>query len=124
MTRDQERAQAAYKAITSVRNDKKKYGIQCLKLPALIQQCGLCQTTAFFRAKAKNDKNSYFFSLLKDLAHAMNANLNGNQTLDDKVRTADIGEYLHLTREALACAQWFKRYAEAILRVDSTDSGE
>jgi hypothetical protein len=30
-------------------------------------------------------------------------------------------EYRELTREALACAQWLKRYSQAVLHVDPTE---
>ena len=43
----------------------------------------------------------------------------GRSALTEAARTAKLLEYQQLTREALKCAQWFKRYAEAVLKVQA-----
>jgi CRISPR-associated protein Cmr5 len=112
----------------------KKYGRQCLRLPALILQCGLCQTVAFFEAKAQdgseensNQARRYFSALLDDLAEALGFTPFKHGTpqrtdsprsqLIEKARMAGLTEYQKLNRDALQCANYFKRYAEAILKV-------
>ncbi len=124
-TRDQQRAQAAYEAVSKVAQERKKewkegYGRQCYRLPALIHECGLCQTVAFLEAKDKGKKDTYFHHVLEDLANTA-LPLTDVTGFSKKVRSDGMKDYQWLTREAMACAQWMKRYAEAILKVDSTE---
>lgn len=109
-TRDQRRAQAAFEAIDRMRNQPhaEDYGRQCLRLPILLQQEGLCLTLAFF--EAKKAKKDYFGLLFNDLLKILDVN-------SAQVRSADAVTYQRLTREALRTAVWFKRYAEAVLGV-------
>ena len=102
---------------------KKDYGRQCLKLPVLIHKCGLCQTLSFFKAKyAEKPDKAYYNQLMIDIKQAMGIT---GDALHDIALQADFAEYQWMTREALACADWFKRYAEAILKVEpGDDSGE
>jgi CRISPR-associated protein Cmr5 len=113
ITRDQRRAQAAYQRIKGAERSAwaEDYGRQCLHLPALIHQCGLCQALTFLEAKAP--KKHECEHLLADIVGV--AGLGSTE----RVREAELVEYQRLTHEALACAQWFKRYAEAILRVEA-----
>lgn len=113
ITREQQRAQAAYGKITAVKPQPwgEDYGRQCLHLPALIHQCGLCQALTFLEAKAV--KKPECGKLLADVLAAAGLGSTG------AVRGAEVGEYQRMTRDALACAQWFKRYAEAILKVEA-----
>lgn len=122
MTRDQERAHAAYQAVSraNTRKDKDHYGRQCLRLPALIHQCGLCQTIAFFQAKGgeTGEKKEHFRNVLEDLAAVSRLGEDATE-LAQKAREEDMKTYQWMTREALASAQWLKRYAEAVLKVES-----
>ena len=112
---------------------RKEYGIQCLRLPATIHECGLCQTLAFIEAKAKGTSGGeesgkkHFGALLDDLAEALGVSdriaANGvpamprGQILAQMARDEDLTEYQKLSRDALHCANYLKRYAEAILKV-------
>ncbi|MBS1874706.1 MAG: type III-B CRISPR module-associated protein Cmr5 [Acidobacteria bacterium] len=111
-TRDQKRAQSVFDAVTAVKNRNtfvEEYGRQCLRLPILIQQDGLCLTLAFLEAKAKPQK-PYFRQVVDDLQRILGADA-------EKIRKADAVTYQRLSREALRTALWFKRYAEAVLDV-------
>jgi len=118
-TRDQERAQTAYSRVDDVRKDAspggryaKEYRTQCLHLPALIHHCGLCQALAFLQAKgAGAEGKKHFQQILNDLA-----TVSKRAELPAKARTADVQEYQRMTMEAMACAEWLKRYAEALLK--------
>ncbi len=114
-TRQQERAAEAYSRVKKMENDgkKKDYGRLCLHLPALIHQCGLCQTVAFFEAKAKEKADSAHFKVLADLEGVMRT-----LELPKLARNGALGPYLQLTREAMRSAEWMKRYAEAVLKVE------
>ena len=120
-TREQERAQAAFAAVAAKEATAwaKDYGRQCMHLPALIHQCGLCQALTFLDAKGADEhKKPYYHPLLADLAAVMKLD-GGRSALTEAARTAKLLEYQQLTREALKCAQWFKRYAEAVLKVQA-----
>ena len=124
-TVDQRRASGAYTAVETIAHQhdvklKKDYGGLCLKLPALIHQCGLCQALAFYQAKANSGDNAHS-KVLKDLAQVV-LEREDNGALDvllKQSRTSPLLEYLGLTRNAMACSTWFKRYAEALLKEKS-----
>ena len=118
-TRDQERAQAAFARVEARKKagggKTAEYKTQCLHLPALIHHCGLCQALAFLEAKAAGDGKPYFQHLLEDLA-AVSKLAESREKLTAGVRAAGVQEYQRMTIEAMACAQWLKRYAEALLK--------
>ncbi len=113
-TREQLWAQKASACVSARRPAlwAKKYGIQCLHLPAMIHQCGLCQSLTFLQAKAKDEH----LALLDDLAAALG--LQTRTVLVDRARNSALTAYQQMSREALGCSNYFKRYAEAILRVE------
>lgn len=129
VTRDQQRAQTAYDSVLRVHDStreqkwKEGYGRQCLRLPALIHECGLCQTVAFLESKAKGKQDTYFYQVLTDLAITSRPS-SAVEVFSEKVRSSPMKGYQWMTREAMVCAQWLKRYAEAILKVDPTEGGD
>lgn len=122
-SRDQKRAQAAYRAVSDAKSQawRKDYGRQCLRLPALIHQCGLCQAIAFFQAKGGEvgDKKGkeYFHQVLQDLAVVSGLERSAEK-FAERARSEDMKTYQWMTGEAMASAQWLKRYAEAVLKVE------
>lgn len=128
-TRDQQRAQTAYESVARVHDSTKDqkwkdgYGRQCLRLPALIHECGLCQTVAFLESKAKGKQDAYFHQVLADLAITSRPSTEVDE-FSERVRSASMKDYQWMTREALVCSQWLKRYAEAILKVDPTERND
>ncbi len=122
-TKEQIRAKTIHALIEQAEKQtyKAAYGRLCLRLPFLIRANGLCQTLAFLEAK-QTEKKPEFGQLIADLAKAA-AGKAGTEYCG-LARTAQTGEYLQMTREALACGQWFKRYAEAVLKVDPTEDVE
>jgi CRISPR-associated protein Cmr5 len=116
-SRDQKWAQLASILVRSRENEAwcADYGRQCLHLPVMIHQCGLCQTLAFLEQKA-SAKRPWFQSLLDDLASAMGNS--STASLSDQARSLPITEYQRLSRNALGCANYLKRYAEAFLKVE------
>jgi|SRR5579862_6960134 len=122
-TREQVRAACAHELISQIKVGPeaaaKTFGRQCLRLPALIHQCGLCQTLAFL---AKD-----FGHVVDGLAQVISAAESKKLTGADfakHAREASMLEYQWLTREALKSSQWLKRYAEAILKVKQTDESK
>jgi CRISPR-associated protein Cmr5 len=108
-TKEQDRAQKAYKCLLPERKVGDEYRQFAKKFPALVHSCGLAQAVAFAQSK---DKNIY----LDDLASVMGilkGKLSGGQILAEISRTVDLIEYQQKTEEAIDCATWIKRYAEA-----------
>jgi len=121
-TREQQRALDAYEKIMSRQNSPHKadYGRVCVHLPEMIHRNGLCQTVAFLEAKSGGAKPKPWFSeALADLADVTKL-APPPKRFPAAVRSAQLTDYQHFTREALACAQWLKRYAEAVLKVDAS----
>lgn len=87
----------------------KKYGSMAHKLPVLIRTAGLAQALAFLEARGDQDQKQ----LLADLMAVLK-----QPTLVARSRDVDLGEYARLTRETLAALLWFKRFAQAVLKVE------
>jgi CRISPR/Cas system CMR-associated protein Cmr5 small subunit len=85
---------------------REDYGRVCRRLPSLILNAGLCQAVTFLEAKAP--KKAAFGQALKDLGEIVDV-----LDLATKARTAKSSEYRRISTEALRCAQYLKRYAEA-----------
>ena len=103
-TKQQVRAQKAYECFSPGKNVGDEYRQFAKRFPALVHSCGLAQAVAFAQDKKKND-------YLDDLAKVMG--ITNNQVLGRISRTAGLVEYQQKTREAIECATWIKRYAEA-----------
>lgn len=119
-TRQQVRAKKAYKAISDVANgteSDEEYRRACLQFPVLLHSCGLCQAVAFY--EDKKETKWLLDHIFEDVT---------GQTERNDIFTAKVQEYMRLTREILATAAWYKRYAEAMLKLktgtkSSTEGG-
>ncbi|MCX6678865.1 MAG: type III-B CRISPR module-associated protein Cmr5 [Methanothrix sp.] len=109
-TKQQDRAQKAYKCLLPERKVGDEYRQFAKRFPALVHSCGLAQAVAFAQSK---DKNVY----LDDLASVMD--ISSSQELAKVSRTVDLVKYQQTTREAIECATWIKRYAEATEEIAS-----
>jgi CRISPR-associated protein Cmr5 len=110
-TKQQERAQKAHKCVSPEKNVGDEYRQFAKRFPALVHSCGLAQAVAFAQSK---DKNVY----LDDLASVMG--ISNSMQLANISRTIDLVEYQQKTRDAIECATWIKRYAEATEDASST----
>lgn len=102
----------------------KAYGRLCLRLPFLLRSSGLCQTLAFFDAKAKlgtKKEKVEYVAAIEDLATVIGVDM---PTLRRRAFEDGVGAYCHLIRDAMEASGFLKRYAEAILRVDPTEDTE
>lgn len=125
ITRQQERAQKAYKCISPRINetekqekksdkDNEEYSQLAKKFPALVHNCGLAQALAFVQAKEKEENVGKAY--LSHLSEVMG--IKKDEDLGKISRTAKLMEYQHLTRETIEAATWLKRYSEALLEKD------
>jgi CRISPR-associated protein Cmr5 len=103
-TKQQFRAKKASECFSPGKNVEDEYRQFAKRFPALVHSCGLAQAVAFAQAKDKND-------YLDDLARVMG--ITNGQVLGTTSLAVDLVEYQQKTREAIECATWIKRYAEA-----------
>lgn len=110
----QQYAEVAYNAISreSQNADKEQYGQLCHRFPSLVLTNGLRLAVTFFEAKGKENKDSPYIRYLNDLEKAIKLD-SWKQALE-----AQNSDYLYRSRQVLSASVWFKRYAEAILKVD------
>ncbi|MDG4550921.1 MAG: type III-B CRISPR module-associated protein Cmr5 [Candidatus Contendobacter sp.] len=120
-TLSQQYARAVYTQIDAIRgcNEQfhKDYGRLCNRFPNLVLQNGLAQTLGFLTAKAVGDARSaegVFLGQLAEILHQPPV-----QFLDVVINAA-LPDYRRLTRQALAAAIWYKRFAQSVLGIDAT----
>ncbi|GAP61727.1 hypothetical protein ARMA_0150 [Ardenticatena maritima] len=117
-TLEQELAATIYEQVSRLQTDEeraKEYGGMAHKLPVLIRQAGLVQALAYVAARGKPGAKQ----LLEDLAAAL-----GEDSTDDllqRSREDNLLEYMRLTREATIALTWYKRFAQSVLGVESTE---
>ena len=124
-TRDQERAKVAFEHVHRYEADPKgakakKYATMVHKLPALLQTAGLCQALHFASTRDEEQRR-----LVEDLAvqlRRVNAKIQTGKDLLERSRTAELGEYLQLTDEAMACAAWYRRLVQGVLKIEAADA--
>ncbi|MBI5811331.1 MAG: type III-B CRISPR module-associated protein Cmr5 [Deinococcota bacterium] len=116
MTREQKRAQSAFGKVSQHQSRDKtwrdQYGGMAHKLPVLVRQAGLAQALAFVESRGKEAHKV----LLDDLAQTVGLS---KADLLRQSREAALSEYLRLTREVLAAAQWYKRFSQSVLDVEA-----
>ncbi|MCP3746782.1 type III-B CRISPR module-associated protein Cmr5 [Paenibacillus sp. A3M_27_13] len=117
-----EYAQAAFEGIKSLDADSvvaQQYGQLCHRFPSLVLTNGLRLAVTFFQAKSKSVESPHALYL----QHMWNA-LGLDRSWNDELRKEN-ADYLHLSRRVLSASVWFKRYAEAILKIEQgTDAPE
>lgn len=121
-TRNQGYALAAFKKVTLFedRTDKvkKKYGSMAHRLPVLVRSAGLAQALAYVSARGSEEHQV----LLKHLAEVL-----GEQDVDsllERSRRAELGDYMYLTYSVLTALSWFKRFAQSVLGVEPGDDSQ
>ena len=105
---DHSYAQVALESVKRVEKTEygKQYGALCHRFPAMVYVNGLRLTVAFYQAQAKKEAYQQF---IQDLGTAIG--------VADWSNLANCMAYRQHSRNALRAAIWFKRYAEAILKV-------
>ena len=120
-TNSQQQAEAIYDLITAIKGSEKqeRYGALCHRFPLIVRENGLAAAFGFLAAKGDGSPENL---LLAHYAAALG--FGSTDALRQSSISANLGEYQRMTRTALQAAEWFKRYAEAILKVDSTGASE
>ena len=117
-------ARAAYECVAHRRDrdsrNADRYGALAHKLPGMILQHGLAQTTGFLLAKGKTEHRDLFEDLLAVLC-AIRVVDDGNvESLHRRVVEADLDVTLVLTRRSLEAAGWLKCYVQGVMGLNST----
>jgi len=99
------------------KDDYRKYGVMCHKLPILIHTAGLAQALAFVESR----KGNIYKDLLRHLAQTIEVK---EENLVKAVREADLNDYMRLTSQVMAALVWYKRFAQSVLGVDVSDTDE
>ena len=98
--------------------ERNQYGGMAHKFPVLVRQAGLIQALAFVHTRDKDAHKT----LLEDLAQVV-----ADQSADDFVlrcQNADLMAYMWLTRQTLSALEWFKRFAQSVLEVGPSETGD
>jgi CRISPR-associated protein Cmr5 len=121
MRLEKEFASKIYNQVFAVKDlpDHKKYGSMAYALPILVRTAGLAQALAFVTTRGKNKENNPYDRLLDHLAEVVGEPNRGS--LLKKSREAGLQEYMYLTRRTMLALKWYKRFAESVLEVTSTD---
>lgn len=110
-TTSQKMAREAYGTIKN-RHPGDKYKSFARGFPALIHTCGLAQAIAFAQAKDEHQRQ-YADDLAKVLTAAGHGEVQDAKRLGEQTHNLPVTQYLRLSRNALAAAEWLKRYVEA-----------
>lgn len=125
-TRSQYYAETTYTLVAEIqgldRKDQKRYGALCHRFPLIVRECGLAAAFGFLAAKSGADRRSPENLLLGHYARVLK--IRDTDALREAAVNTDLAEYCRLTRHALMVAEWLKRYAEGVLKVDATGFGE
>ncbi|GGG19974.1 type III-B CRISPR module-associated protein Cmr5 [Paenibacillus aceti] len=115
-------AQTAYNCIKRIENahvqskaNAQEYGRLCHRFPAMVMLNGLRLTVAYFESVNKGEMHQNYIA---DLGSVLGIQ-NWNEELPEQS-----SQYRHLTRRALQASVWFKRYAEAILKVEGGEADD
>lgn len=119
-TRDQKYAVDVYDKVSSIKEsvtekEYKSYGAFAHKLPILIRTAGLAQALSFVEARGKKPGEL----LLNDLAGTIDKE--NAKVLAQKARTVELSEYIRLTQQVMDALLWYKRFAQSILGVETSD---
>lgn len=122
-TRDQQYAAAIFQQIDrdiepQPRSHQKKYGSMAHKLPVLIRTAGLAQGLAFVESRGAEEHKL----LLDHIAQVVG--LTDRSKLAESCRTVELADYMHLTRKVLEALAWYKRFAQSVLKVESSDEDD
>ena len=121
-TLQQEYAQKVYERVDAFGQcfpegspERKQYGSMAHRFPVLVRQAGLTQALAFVHTRGKDPHRR----LLRDLAAVVADE--ADEEFVNRCRCADLTMYMWLTRETLSTLEWFKRFAQSVLRVEPAE---
>ncbi|MGB9179227.1 MAG: type III-B CRISPR module-associated protein Cmr5 [Pyrinomonadaceae bacterium] len=132
LTREQEYAATIYDQVAGEIEPKpllaqKKYGSMAHKLPVLIRVAGLAQALQFVESRGKGEQKLLLQHLALTLGFENDEGENAKEAkakLLDESRTSQLGAYMRLTQQSLAALQWYKRFAQSVLKVEAGEESD
>ena len=116
LTRNQQYAAQIFEQVSQLpKNEHQKYGSMAHKLPILIRTAGLAQALEFVHSRGSDEQSK----LLDHIAAVVN-----EPDLLARSRTAELADYMHLTRKVLSALVWYKRFAQSVLGVEAGGEAE
>jgi CRISPR-associated protein Cmr5 len=116
-TIEQEFATEIYKQVLGYKGskDEEDYRSMTFTLPVLVRTAGLAQALAFVESRKKD----YCDQLLDHLAKVVmiKDEEKTQKAFVEKSRTANLEEYMYLTKRTLLALKWYKRFAQSVLGV-------
>ena|SRR3982074_3598281 len=106
LTREQEYAAKIYQQVKGVKESRSEYRSMAEKLPVLIRTSGLTHALHFAETRSPIAQK-----LVRHLAEVLK-----QEDLLAASRTSELGRYMQLTQQALAALQWYKRFAQLLLK--------
>lgn len=102
----------------------KKYASIVHTLPALLASAGLCQALYFVATRDTNENapQKKFLEHLAVQLKRIDPRITSAEKLLEQVRDAKLAAYLRLTEETVACAAWYRRMVQSVLRVEAADA--
>ncbi len=126
-TLDQTRAKLAFADITEVKKldeaGRKKYASMVHAMPSLLRSAGLSQALHFVQSRKNDDQKRLVEHFAKQLSR-LNAKIKTSDDLLREVRESELSMYLRMTQEALACANWYRRFVQGELRIEAGSSDD
>lgn len=122
---EMDRARSAHAAVQRWAQDARRgdYRQELQQLPSRIAASGLGQTLAFYAAKAGPESKGVEADIGAELARVLMRRPGPVPRLVDlldDIMSGDLAHYRRRTREALAYAEWLKRYAAALIEKPDT----
>jgi len=124
LTREQLRAQIAYDAVKKLEGEDaaKDYGSMALRFPALLRSAGLVQALAFVHSRGNEGHKRFIHDFAEALLKLGDKSYSHDTLFYDtyfkEAQSAELPQYIRMTREALALADWFKRFAQSVLKAE------
>lgn len=119
MSRERQRALKTQAHVKLVPKDEHKpYASLAYQLPVLLRTAGLAQTVAFLASRS-NERGK---RLTLQLGECLGIERNDAGRVFSSIAEAKTGAYIALSAEAVACADWYVRHVQAILKVERTDT--
>jgi CRISPR-associated protein Cmr5 len=124
-TLDQQRAMLAFDHVSQVsrldEGRRKKYASMVHAMPTLLRSAGLSQALHFVASRSDENQRELLAHFAAQLRR-VDGTIVGTAELLDRVRGANLSLYLRLTNEALACATWYRRFVQGMLKIEAGDS--
>lgn len=131
LTREQAYAAKIYEQVTNdiatkASEKQKKYGSMAHKLPVLIRVAGLAQALQFVDSRGSEDQKVLLrhLALTLDFVDEEGVALTAEAKLLNSSRTSQLAPYMRLTQQALAALQWYKRFAQSVLKVETGEDSQ